>query len=292
MNTKPIMVLLLIFLITGSLGFVYSIDQSNRSIKGNGSFDQGNNTTTVNGTILVSPNSQDLIIVRNKTNGTNSTNVTGNGTPRIPKFNQETPSGRIPHIVDEDDGVNSVPLYAYCIEPKQKAKICESLNSAGPEQSAVIIKTIRDSNPDDKQSAINTQFKVWILVSQGNIDISQGEASDYAADMTNEQLQSNLTQAKNDLMNQYGVSENQLAGLIDYQPIDVMGNGLMTDLVAMIKNMLNLYPKINVIPNLTNNNSNSNKSNQTNQTNQTNNSKNNSNNQSSDRNPIIINNYK
>jgi hypothetical protein len=270
MLSKPIIILLVLLTTLGSIGYVGArLVGSDSTVT---TAPPVANNTTVNGTIVVSQTSQDLIIVRNKTGNNSTTPSFGGGTPV--RITQVTPSGRIPHIVEVTDGTNTVQLYAYCVEPSQRAVSGSSLSSSGVEQSAVILKTAKDSDPSDTESARSAQMKIWVLESGGSTDTGQGEASAYAAGMTSTQLQGNLTQAKNEIMSDYKVTEDQIGNLADYKPVDMMGTAMVSNFAVTVQSTLKINPKKLKI-NITNNTTANNTTNQTNQTNVTNNTQNN-----------------
>lgn len=262
MNSKPIIILLIFLMVVGTFGYVYArVTQPEDTI--DTAAPPVVNNTTVNRTILVSNSSQDLIIIRNATNtsGNNSTIPI-----RTSRITQITPSGSIPHIVEISDGTNSVRVYAYCIEPSQKAVSGANLDSGGVENSAVIIKTAQESNPSDPQSATNAQMKIWVLISGGSTN--QGEGATYASGMSSSQLQSNLNQAKNEIMTEYKVSEDQIGNLVDYKPINAMGTTMVSNLAVTVQSSVGVNTR-KVKVNLTNNTTANNTTNQTNQTNVT-----------------------
>ncbi|MCE5214599.1 MAG: hypothetical protein LLF83_07770 [Methanobacterium sp.] len=270
MNSKPVIILLAFLMVIGTLGYVYArVTQPEDTIDTmNPPIDTANPpVVTTNRTVVVSNSSQDLIIVNNST-GNNST------VPVRPvRITQITPSGSIPHVVELSDGTNSVRVYAYCVEPTQKAVSGANLDVGGVENSAVIIKTAQDSNPSDPQSATNAQMKIWVLLSGGST--SQGEGAAYAAGMSSSELQSNLNQAKSEIMTQYHVSEDQIGDLVDYKPVNVMGTTMVSNFAVTVQSSVGVNTR-KVKVNLTNNTTANNTTNQTNQTNTTDTGTNNS----------------
>jgi hypothetical protein len=280
MKLKDTAIIVAFLLVLGSVGLGYSIQQPDTPTTNTQSGNQTPaNNTTVNGTILVSQSSQNLIVVTNITNATgnrtgNATNNTTENTTNNTTENgngiilgdwiQITPSGSIPHIVQDSKGMQ---YYAYCLEPSQKAQSGASLASEGAEQSAVIIKTIKNSDPTNDESATSAQMKIWVLVTGGNTDTSTGEGASYSANMSQSQIQSGLNQAKSDLMTDYKVSEDQLGTLVEYKPMDITGSAMVSNLALSVQDTLNIYPG-RVRTNISNNTTNT--TNQTNQTNETN----------------------
>lgn len=281
---KKFIIFFMVFLMGfGSLGLIYAIQNTDTPTvtvpPNNQSEGSPGNNTTVNGTILVSESSQNLVLVRNITvNNSTGNNTTGNNSS-VNQPNpvngltimQVTPSGSIPHIVELSDGTSAQQYYAYCIEPTQKAQIGASLTPEGAEQSAVILKTIKNSNPSDEESATSAQMKIWVLVSGGSIDPSVGEGSSYAQEMSSSQLQSELNQAKNDIMDEYNVPEDQIATLVEYKPVDMAGTTIISNVAQSVQDSLNVNTK-NIILNTTNNTTNNTTTNNTttNITNETN----------------------
>jgi hypothetical protein len=284
MKLKETAVMVAFLLVLGSVGLGYSIQhpETPTTYAQSGNETPVNNTT-VNGTILVSQSSQNLIVVTNITNATgngtgnatnnttgnvtnNTTNnTTGNGSVTIfLDWIQITPSGSIPHVVQDSKGVQ---YYAYCLEPSQKAQSGAGLASEGAEQSAVIIKTAKNSDPANDESATSAQMKIWVLVTGGNTNTNTGEGASYSANMSQSEIQSGLNQAKTDLMTEYKVSEDQLGTLVEYKPMDITGSAMVSNLALSVQDTLNIYPG-RVKTNISNNTTNT--TNQTNQTNETN----------------------
>ena len=270
MEQKYLIYFLVILIGFGSLGFVYSIQNTETPTvsapPGNNQGGEGSpsNNTTVNGTILVSESSQNLVLVRNiTTNNSTGNNITVNNssvnqpTP-VTGVNilQVTPSGSIPHIVEISDGISTQQYYAYCVEPTQKAQSGASLTPDGVEQSAVVLKTIKDSNPSNEDSATSAQMKIWVLVSGGSTDPSIGEGSSYANEMSSSELQSELNQAKKDIMDEYNVTEDQIGNLVKYKPVDIAGTAIISNVALSVQDSLNLNTKnagLNNTNNTTNN---------------------------------------
>lgn len=272
MNLNKIAVVVTFLLVLGSLGLGYSIQQTDTPTTNTQSGTPANNTT-VNGTILVSESSQNLIVVTNITNKTNNTteNRGDDRTGTISRdWTQITKAGSIPHVVQDGSGVQ---YYAYCLEPAQKAQVGADLTPLGPEKSAVILKTIKNSDPSNGESATSAQMKIWVLVTGGNTDTSTGEGASYTANMTQSEIQSGLNQAKTEIMNEYRVSEDQIGTLVEYKPMDITGSAMVTNLALQVEDTLNVNPgrfRLNVSNNTTNiTNNTTNQTNQSNFTNET-----------------------
>jgi hypothetical protein len=102
------------------------------------------------GDVLVSNSSQNLVVAQNITIDKNSSDI----------------------------------VYAYCIQPSQKAVPGAKLNVNGTSSNAVI-QVIEGSNPNILSNATNTQLQIFILTSGVNFNIYSGEP---VAEVTNQSI--------------------------------------------------------------------------------------------------------
>lgn len=249
------------------------------------------------GDLVVSSDSQDLILVRrvNETNDSDSDEenpevieeeeepvqwaVEGDqrdGQGEI-QFIPITSAGTIPHIVRMGEN-SQIYAYAYCLEPRQSNIPNTNLAYGGNEESAVILQTIYRSNPSDTANAVETQYKIWVLVSGGNVAFDQGEVAELISSqgITQEKLENDISSSKESIKREYGVTDQQLPGLLEYKKVDIIGLNLIENFITMIKHALGIYPnpakvaEMTGVPENETNNTSSNNT-QTNNTNTTNN---------------------
>jgi hypothetical protein len=132
------------------------------------------------GDVLVSNSSQNLVIAQNITIEKNSTNT----------------------------------VSAYCIQPSQRAVPGVKLNVNGTASNAVI-QVIESSNPNNLNSATNTQAQIFILTSGVNFYIYSGEPT---AEVTNQSItytkyKQIVTAASTALATRYNVTVNNIINI-------------------------------------------------------------------------------
>ncbi len=158
---------------------------------------------------------------------------------------QSTPSGTIPHIiivknngkkpvmvesgqiltsdisqnlvVAEDEVVDqntSESVKAYCYEPNQSAVPGSNLKPSN-QASAPIETLIRNSNPSNIQNATQTQLQIWILITKDNVNINSGEAPSLVQtqQISDSQLNQDISNAKNNLMTTFNISSSEIGNL-------------------------------------------------------------------------------
>jgi DNA-directed RNA polymerase subunit RPC12/RpoP len=211
---------------------------------------------TTPGKKVVSGNSQDLVVVKKKTNETNETNQPpiiiippGDGDiispPTVDQrdggtiLSHKTESGTIPHQIQSSDGVT---YYAYCMEPSQKAKVGANLTDYGYSP-AVIFYLTMNSDPQDKNSAYTTQLKIWTIVSNGEVDPNSGEAVAIKKSMgiSYAQFNQDLQKVKDEISRDYGVGPGQFSGLLEYKPVNIFGYNLLENLIIGFKHLIGIY---------------------------------------------------
>jgi hypothetical protein len=132
------------------------------------------------GTVLTSPNSQDLVIAEDKT---------------IPARGNQT-------------------IKAYCTQPDQKATPGSQLQ-ANQTASPEIINIIENSNPSDVTNATNSQLKIWAIVTGGDVNIYSGEAAALVQTQgtTYIKLKQDLDSAKTQVLSTFNLTEQSLKSL-------------------------------------------------------------------------------
>ncbi|MDI9618434.1 hypothetical protein [Methanothermobacter sp.] len=108
---------------------------------------------------------------------------------------------------------------AYSVEPEERTVPGVKLEPAG--KAPALMVDVLSSNPADPSEAFNTQLKVWVLARGDELNIYRGEV--YAMvkkrDMRFYQLRENITAVRSELMDEYGLTEEQLSELNITSPI-------------------------------------------------------------------------
>lgn len=109
---------------------------------------------------------------------------------------------------------NNVTILAYSIEPDVNAKpgIEMAVSQKAPQ---LILDLITNSNPQNPAEAFKTQLKIWILLSDGEVDLYKGEVQSLRLEkgIYASQLQNNISVAKIELMTQFNLTEEDLANM-------------------------------------------------------------------------------
>ncbi len=202
MNFRAIILVLVIVVFAVSMGAVNfaslgSVDLEQAQTEGTISVIQNTEAGTVphtvtisnNGTqnvqvnqgqLLLSPDSQDLVVAENVTvpPGTNST------------------------------------VKAYCTEPDQKAAPGSSL-TANQTANTVVLTIIEASVPSDPVSARQAQLKIWNLVTGGQVDPYTGEAAAMVKINKSSyyQLRQDISAAKDSLSTQFNLNNETLKNM-------------------------------------------------------------------------------
>ncbi|MEM4525364.1 MAG: hypothetical protein QXH54_03270 [Methanothermobacter sp.] len=199
MNLRALILIGLIIVFAGSLGFLCYLQQGGITLKE--AYDEGNiNITQITpagtiphqvlistnsekpvkvekGTILTNPGSEDLVIARDE--------------------------------IIPPKGNSTIP--AYCIEPEQSAIKGSRLN-VSDKAPKMIQEVIESSNPENPSEAFNTQLKIWLLARGSNFDIYSGEVyyTVRANNMYFYQFRENLSFTKAELMAKFNLTEEQI----------------------------------------------------------------------------------
>ena len=151
------------------------------------------------GQILVSENSQDLVVAESKTVNQNSSSY----------------------------------IRAYCFQPNQTAVPGSKLkptDKASPEVQQIVM----NSNLADPQNTTRTQLEIWIIVSRNNVDLNSGEASVLQnQSINNTEIAAQLNEAKNNLLNNFNITEEELENI---KPDNSIGSG---DIISLINEFIN-----------------------------------------------------
>lgn len=109
---------------------------------------------------------------------------------------------------------------AYSVEPEERTVPGVKLKPAG-KAPALMVDVLSSSNPADPSDAFTTQLKLWVLARGDELNIYRGEV--YAMvkkrDMRFYQLRENITAVRSELMDEYGLTEEQLSELNIASPI-------------------------------------------------------------------------
>ncbi len=120
-------------------------------------------------------------------------------------------------VVAEDEVVDqntSESVKAYCYEPNQSAVPGSNLKPSN-QASAQIETLIRNSNPSNIQNATQTQLQIWILITKDNVNINSGEAPSLVQtqQISDSQLNQDISNAKNNLMTTFNISSSEIGNL-------------------------------------------------------------------------------
>ncbi|MGB9838620.1 hypothetical protein [Methanothermobacter sp.] len=114
--------------------------------------------------------------------------------------------------------VEDVP--AYSVEPEDRTLEGVKLEPTG-KAPALMVDVLSSSNPADPSEAFTTQLKLWVLSRGDELNIYRGEV--YAMvkkrDMRFYQLRENITAVRSELMDEYGLTEEQFSELNINSPI-------------------------------------------------------------------------
>jgi hypothetical protein len=202
MNIRAIILVLLIVVFAVSMGAINfaslgSVDLEQAQAEGTSSVVQNTDAGTVphtvtitnNGTqnvqviqgqLLESPDSQDLVVAENVTvsPGTNST------------------------------------VKAYCTEPGQEAAPGTIL-TANQTANTVVLTIIQSSVPSDASSARQAQLKIWNLKTGGEVDLYTGEAAALVKTSKSSyyQLRQDLSAARDSVSSQFNLNNETLQNM-------------------------------------------------------------------------------
>ena len=235
------------------------------------------NGTLTKHTILISGNSQNLVVASSRIipnnesdtslDNASETNKNPNGTlsdtnyPSRESGDQNPPRHRAPQVPqvttcssgytrdpwmglepnDPNDPSNFI-YDCYCIEPSQKASVGTDLSAVGIAP-AVISQIIDKSDTNNFQSAYIAQLKIWVIVSGGKLNINEGEVAimKQAYGISDEQLNQDIKNVKQEVMDEYGVSSDEMYGLLEYENVDSSGSNLLGNLIVGLKHLFGLY---------------------------------------------------
>ncbi|HIH61228.1 MAG TPA: hypothetical protein HA298_00865 [Methanobacteriales archaeon] len=199
MNLRALILISLIIIFAGGLGFLCYLHQEGITLKeayekGNVNITQITPAGTIPHQVLVSTNSEEPVKVEK------GTILTNPGSEDLVIARDE---------IIPPKGNSTIP--AYCIEPEQSAIKGSHLN-VSDKAPTMIQEVIELSNPENPSEAFNTQLKIWLLARGSNFDIYSGEVyyTVRANNMYFYQFKENLSFTKAELMAKFNLTEEQL----------------------------------------------------------------------------------
>ncbi|MGZ7158914.1 MAG: hypothetical protein ACXVHR_00380 [Methanobacterium sp.] len=166
----------------------------------------------------------------------------GNSTINVKKGNALASSASQDLVIAEDKQIatNSTgTVKAYCIEPSQRA-VAETKLLPVNNTYYGVNKVLSTSNPYNPQNAYETQLKIWVIMSGGNLNPYTGEPVAVVEDrgITWTQFRQDIAVAKNDIMKTFNVNESGIQNLNQnpgFNPLD-----MVNDTINWIKSSLGI----------------------------------------------------
>jgi hypothetical protein len=166
-------------------------------------------------------NKENIQVIQSTSAGTipHEVNVKNNGNNaiKVKKGEVLTSSVSPDMIIAEDKTVepnSNQTVKAYSLEPSERAKVGSKLLPVNTTYDS-LNQIIDDSDTSNKQSALNTQLQIWVIMSGGSLNPYTGEpvAVVEKNDIAWTQLRQNISDAKTSIMNTFNVNENQIISL-------------------------------------------------------------------------------
>lgn len=164
---------------------------------------------------------ENIQVIQSTSAGTvpHEVNVKNNGNNAIKVKKGEVLSSSVSPdmIIAEDKTVESKSnekVKAYSLEPSKRVNVGSKLLPVNTTYDS-LNQIISESDPSNKQNAINTQLKIWIIMSEGNLNPYTGEPVDMVEknDITWSKLRQNISDAKTNIMNTFNVNEGEISNL-------------------------------------------------------------------------------
>jgi hypothetical protein len=147
-------------------------------------------------------------------------------------------------VIIEDKKINpktSATIKAYCFEPDQKAIPGAKLNPSSM-VSSEIMEIIDSSNPSDLPNATESQLQIWIVVDQGEVNASTGEAA--AVVRTQKihfyQMRQNLTTARNHVISRFNLTSEGLQNLESTSESNTGNIPAINNFLSWLRSSLNM----------------------------------------------------
>ncbi len=109
---------------------------------------------------------------------------------------------------------NNGTVLAYCLEPEINAQE-ETELAVSTKAPQLIMDLVTNSNPQNPAEAFKTQLKIWILVSDGEVDIYEGEVLSLSRKqgISSFELQNNISTSKIEVMTQFNLTETDITNI-------------------------------------------------------------------------------
>jgi len=142
-------------------------------------------------------------------------------------------------VIAEDKTIASnanATVKAYCLDPSQKAVVGAKLLPTNATYSA-ITHVISSSNPSNSQSAMNAQLQIWVITSEGNLNLYTGEPVAVVENnnMTWSQFRQDIANAKSDVMSTFNVTEDNIKNLNQTQSSNTQISSWIDNTINWIK---------------------------------------------------------
>jgi hypothetical protein len=166
-------------------------------------------------------NKENIQVIQSTSAGTvpHEVNVKNNGNNAIKVKKGEVLSSSVsPNmIIAEDKTVepnSNETVKAYSLEPSERVNVGSKLLPVNTTYDS-LNQIIDESDPSNKQSALNTQLEIWIIMSGGNLNPYTGEpvAVVEKNNIKWTELRQNISDAKTSIKNTFNVNENQISSL-------------------------------------------------------------------------------
>ncbi|MGF7118430.1 hypothetical protein [Methanobacterium oryzae] len=166
-------------------------------------------------------NKENIQIIQSTSAGTvpHEINIKNNGNNAIKVKKGEVLSSSISPdmILAEDKTIvpnSNETVKAFSLEPSKRVNVGSKLLPVNTTYDS-LNQVINEFNSSDKQSAINTQLEIWIIMSGGSLNPYTGEPVDMVEknDITWSKLRQNISDAKTNIMNTFNVNESEVSNL-------------------------------------------------------------------------------
>lgn len=166
-------------------------------------------------------NKENIQVIQSTSAGTvpHEVNVKNNGNNAIKVKKGEVLESSVSSnmIIAEDKTVepnSNETVKAYSLEPSERVNVGSKLLPVNTTYDS-LNQIIDESDPSNKQSALNTQLEIWIIMSGGNLNPYTGEpvAVVEKNNIKWTELRQNISDAETSIKNTFNVNESQISSL-------------------------------------------------------------------------------